>query len=60
MNQGPSAPQGGAGNWSLGGWTITTRVSDNDWIRGFVNRVYDTGRLQNMIGAIWNGIGVHQ
>jgi hypothetical protein len=36
----PSASQGGAGNWSLGGWTITTGV--------FVNPVYDTGKLQNI------------
>jgi hypothetical protein len=40
--------EGGAGNWSLGGWTITTGVFDNDWIAGFVNPVYDTGKLQNI------------
>jgi hypothetical protein len=39
--------ESGAGNWSLGGWTITTGLFANDWIAGFVNPVYNRGKLQS-------------
>jgi hypothetical protein len=37
--------EGGAGNWDLGGWTITTGLFNNDWIAGFVNPIYNKGKL---------------
>jgi hypothetical protein len=40
--------EAGASNWSLGGWTITTGLFANDWIAGFVNPVYNKGRLQSV------------
>jgi immune inhibitor A len=37
--------EAGGGNWSLGGWSITTGLFANDWIAGFVNPIYETGQL---------------
>ncbi len=36
--------EGGSGNWSLGGWSVTTGLFDNDWIAGYVNPIYDRGK----------------
>ncbi len=36
----------GAGNWDLGGWTVTTGLFDNDWLAAFVNPVYNTGEFE--------------
>lgn len=38
--------EAGGGNWTLGGWTVTTGLFANDWIAGFVNPIYDRGKLQ--------------
>ena len=38
----------GVGNWTLGGWTHTTGLFNNDWIAGFVNPIYNKGKFQEL------------
>ncbi len=40
--------EAGVANWTLGGWTHTTGLFGNDWIAGFVNPVYNKGKLQQL------------
>jgi hypothetical protein len=41
--------ESGAGNWNLGGWTVTTGLFANDWIAGFVNPIYNkNNKLQTV------------
>jgi hypothetical protein len=40
--------ESGAPDWTLGGWTITTGLFANDWIAGFVNPIYNNGKLQSI------------
>jgi hypothetical protein len=39
---------GTGANWNLGGWTVTTGLFANDWIAGFVNPIYNKGKLQSV------------
>jgi hypothetical protein len=45
----------GAGNWSLGGWSVTTGLFANDWMAGYVNPVYDRGKLDRVEYDFMNG-----
>jgi hypothetical protein len=41
--------ESGYGNWTLGGWTHTTGLFQNDWMAGYVNPVYENGKLQDVL-----------
>lgn len=47
--------EAGAGSWDLGGWTITTGLFANDWIAGFVNPIFNKGKLQDTDWAYLDG-----
>lgn len=40
--------ESGDGSWNLGGWTVTTGLFDNDWTAGYINPVYNRGKLQSV------------
>jgi hypothetical protein len=48
--------EAGYGNWTLGGWTHTTGLFQNDWIAGYVNPVYETGKLQDVLWGYLDGV----
>jgi hypothetical protein len=37
--------EGGGGNWTLGGWTITTGLFNNDWLVAYTNPVHTKGQF---------------
>ena len=52
--------ESGAGSWSMGGWTVTTGLFDNDWIVAFENPIDLPGRsdeleLGYLDGVVSNG-----
>lgn len=40
--------EAGYADWTLGGWTHTTGLFKNDWIAGYVNPIYNKGKLQSV------------
>ena len=40
--------EGGAGNWTLGGWDWTTGLFDNNWLAAYVNPIYNKGKLESL------------
>jgi hypothetical protein len=38
----------GADGWTLGGWTHTTGLFDNDWVGATFNPIYDRGRFDHL------------
>jgi hypothetical protein len=51
--------EAGSASWDLGGWTVTTGQFDNDWMTGYVNPVYDKGKLQDVEwGYLPSGDGI--
>lgn len=42
--------------WTLGGWTWTTGLFDNDWMAGYVNPVYDKGNFDHLDYAYLDGV----
>jgi len=49
--------EAGAGNWNLGGWTVTTGLFANDWIAGFVNPIYNkNNKLQTVAWDYLDGV----
>jgi hypothetical protein len=48
--------EAGSGNWDLGGWTVTTGLFGNDWIAGFVNPIYNQGKLQSIGWGYLDGV----
>jgi hypothetical protein len=46
----------GYGNWTLGGWTHTTGLFQNDWIAGYVNPIYNKGKLDSVAWDYLDGV----
>ncbi len=42
--------------WTLGGWTWTTGLFDNDWMAGYVNPVYNKGEFDHLDYAYLDGV----
>lgn len=45
----------GSDGWTLGGWTHTTGLFDNDWIAGFVNPIYSSNKVQSTAWGYLDG-----
>ena len=40
--------ESGSSDWTLGGWTVTTGLFDNDWQAAFVTPVYNNGKFDHL------------
>lgn len=40
--------EGDVGNWTLGGWSHTTGLFENNWVAAYVNPVYNRGKFQSL------------
>jgi hypothetical protein len=47
--------ESGSGSWSLGGWTVSTGLFENDWIGAYVNPVRQSGKLVSTDIAYMDG-----
>ena len=45
----------GTDGWTLGGWSHTTGLFNNDWIAGFINPIYRNNRLQSIAWGYLDG-----
>jgi hypothetical protein len=45
----------GTDGWTLGGWSNTTGLFNNDWIAGYINPSYSNNRLQSIAWGFLDG-----